>query len=144
MCSLPVLMWGSCCSAMFSRSLFLGLFFFFLPIALSVLRFTASDYPFGIFKICIENLKKSKKTSVNSTTPSPQHMQNMWNNFQDNNFFNSQYDLNECVYSTVIAKTINFVIYLKCTLLNANTCLLLVLNANIESIDLDEQLKLPK
>ena len=50
----PVL-WCSCYSifsfvCMFYRSLFVLLYFFFLAIVLSVLRFTDSDYPFGISK----------------------------------------------------------------------------------------------
>ena len=36
--------------SMFFRSLFVPLSFFFLAIVVSVLRFTDSDYPFGIFK----------------------------------------------------------------------------------------------
>ena len=49
--------WGSCCSlvfcVMFRRSLFV---LFLLYIVLSVLvRFTASDYPFGIFKLFLNN-----------------------------------------------------------------------------------------
>jgi hypothetical protein len=37
---------------MFCRSLFVPLYFFLLAIVLSVvLRFTDSDYPFGIFKL---------------------------------------------------------------------------------------------
>ena len=37
---------------MFCRSLFVLLYFFFLAIVLSVLlRYTDSDYPFGIFKL---------------------------------------------------------------------------------------------
>ena len=51
------LQWGSCYSifsfmCMICRSLFVLLSFFLLAIVLSVLlRFTVSDYPFGIFKL---------------------------------------------------------------------------------------------
>jgi hypothetical protein len=40
---------------MFCRSLFVHLYFFLLAFVLSVLRFTDSDYPFGIFKLFFEN-----------------------------------------------------------------------------------------
>ena len=53
--SLPVfsgvhVAWSLVFCVMFCRSLFVLWFFFFLAIVLSVLRFMASDYPFGIFK----------------------------------------------------------------------------------------------
>jgi len=44
----PGFKWLSSCYLKFSRSLFV---LFLLAIVLSVLRFTASDYPFGIFKL---------------------------------------------------------------------------------------------
>ena len=53
----PVFLWGSCysffsCMCMFCRSLFVRLSFYLLAVMLSVLlRFTDSDYPFGIFKL---------------------------------------------------------------------------------------------
>jgi hypothetical protein len=55
--SSPRFYWGSCYSifsfmCMFSRSLFVLMYFFLLAIVLSVvLRYTDSDYPFGIFKL---------------------------------------------------------------------------------------------
>ena len=42
--------WSLVFCVMFCRLLFVLWFFFFLAIVLSVLRFMASDYPFGIFK----------------------------------------------------------------------------------------------
>jgi hypothetical protein len=54
---IPGSYWGSCYSifsfiCMFCRSLFVLLYFFLLAIVLSVLlRFTDSEYPFGIFKL---------------------------------------------------------------------------------------------
>jgi hypothetical protein len=42
---------------MFCRSLFVLLYFFLLAIVLSViLRYTDSDYPFGIFKLFLHSL----------------------------------------------------------------------------------------
>jgi hypothetical protein len=47
--SSPILV-GSCFCVVFCKSLFVLFFFFHLVNILSLLRFTASDYPFGIFK----------------------------------------------------------------------------------------------
>ena len=54
----PVFMWGSCCSisnCLCSVFCFVdhSLSFFCLVIKLSVLRFTVSDYPFGIFRLLL-------------------------------------------------------------------------------------------
>ena len=54
-CVHPRFQLGSCCSIfsslVFCRSLFVLLSFFCLAIVLSLLQFTASAYPFGIFKL---------------------------------------------------------------------------------------------
>ena len=46
---------------MFSRSLFV---LFLLAIVLSVLRFTDSDYPFGIFKLFYDTNKTALRISI--------------------------------------------------------------------------------
>jgi hypothetical protein len=48
---------------MFCRSFFVLLFFFLLAIVLSVLRFTDSEYPFGLFKLFFININLIKRTS---------------------------------------------------------------------------------
>ena len=62
---------------MFCRSLFVFLYFFLLVIVLSVLlRSTDSDYPFGIFKLFLENMTTlfiiiSSNTMKNKTEKIP-------------------------------------------------------------------------
>jgi hypothetical protein len=55
----PSFQWGSCYSifsfiCMFCRSLFVLLYLYLFVIVLSVLRYTDSDYPFGIFKLFLK------------------------------------------------------------------------------------------
>ena len=56
---------------LFCQSLFIFLLIFFLAILLSVLlRFTASDYPFGIFKFLFFNFKRYLHVLQNILTAS--------------------------------------------------------------------------
>ena len=55
--TLPVHYWGSCCSIFSFCVVFCGSLFVPMAIVLYVLRFTDSDYPFGIFKLFLQRNK---------------------------------------------------------------------------------------
>ena len=79
----PGFQWGSCYSIfsfmrIFCRSLFVLLYFFLLAIVLSVLlRYTDSDYPFGIFKLFLMSIHRIDNNFLMSS------------NHNDNNFLMS-------------------------------------------------------
>ena len=60
--------WGSCYSifsfiSMFCRQLFVLLYLFFWPLQFVLLRYTDSDYPFGIFKLFLNTFLFNTTTS---------------------------------------------------------------------------------